>query len=403
MPIIESDSLVLALTSIETTISASLTAELRKGGRSRVNTTIVSVVDGSAFISAESDVATIIVSFANGGLAGTPDILGSSTVATTITGSLSQNLRIAGFTRIDTTIAGTLGDQVSEPEIFEALITLDLLMPRPAGGRMYTERLYVDGQLVPVREWQATLKIDGFVDINIELHDPEQRSLITRTSLIKFEIGLANQPFNTFEYKTLIEDGYFNESAYQERADDSDTFTFTGLSAIHKKLNRTSANGLVVYDPNLVDVDVSDFRVVYDDFGRPFVPEIVAIPKLTMEKLFHEIYINRCGFNDVFSNLPVRKWSISRVDFPAGRPYLEAFNSRIGMYFPSYDQIGDDLWIRGTRIPYPAGSPTPETIEASETMDLQLATDHRRVDVIELIFNLFTYEYDYTSQRTANA
>src|SRR5436190_15187913 len=220
MPIIESDSLVLALTSIETTISASLTAELRKGGRSRVDTTIVSVVNGSAYISAGSDVETTIGSFANGGLAGTPDVLGSSTVATTITGSLSQNLRIAGFTRVDTTITGTLGDQVSEAEVFEALITLDLLTPRPAGGRMYTERLYVDGLEIPVREWQAVVKKDGFVDINIELHDPEQRTLITRSSLIKFEMGWANQPFDEFTYKTIIEDGYFNESAYQERADD---------------------------------------------------------------------------------------------------------------------------------------------------------------------------------------
>lgn len=404
MPIIETQSEISAgIQNVETSISASLSPTMALGGHVHPSTSIVATVSGSAFVSTENEVATTIVAFCNGGLAPNPNIFGVSDVETAITATLTPNRRIHATVHVETTIDADLTEQISDAEVFEVLIALDLLTPRPAGGRMYGERLIVDGTELEVREWTAQLKRDGFIDINVELNNVAQRSLINRDSTVSFEIGYANQPFTSFTYKTLIDEGFINESTYQEKGDDFDTFTFTGLSAIHKKLNRTPANGLVVYDPNLVDVDASDFRVIYDDFGRAFTQEILAIPNLTMEKLMTEIYVNRCDFVSVKSTLPVKKWKLSRVDFPAGEPYINAFNQRLGMYYPAYDEVNGTLWIKGTRVPYPSGSPTPEAITASETMDLQLATDQKRVDVIELIYNLFTYEYDYTSTRSENS
>lgn len=404
MPIIETqDDISLGVQTVETIITASLTPSRILGSRSRVSTTIVATISGTVYVSAESDVATTIVAVCNGSIAGIPDVFGTSNIETSITSVLTPSIRVNGQSVIQTTIEASLTEQLSDAEVFEVLIALDLLTPRPAGGRMYGERLIVDGTELEIREWTAQLKRDGFVDINVELNNVDQRSLITRDSTVSFEIAWSNQPFNTWNYKTLIDEGFINESTYQEHADDLDTFTFTGLSAVHKKLNRTPSNGLVIYDPKLVDVDESDFRVIYDDFGRAFTQEILAIPDLTMEKLMDEIFENRCDFLDVKSTLPVKKWKLSRVDFPAGEPYIKAFNQRLGMYYPAYDEVDGTLWIKGTRVPYPAGAPTPEAITASETMDLQLATDQKRVDVIELIYNLFTYEYDYTNTRQENS
>jgi hypothetical protein len=407
MPIIEQQSESLSELTVGTTLTASMSGSVTLGGTARASTSIVATLSGTLEISGTLDVETAILGVCNGFVPPQPDIFGEADISTSIDAELVHQVVASSQLQVATTIAAELTPSVSNPEVFECLITLDLLMPRLSGALEYATRLYVDGVLVPIVSYQIQIRKDGFTDLAIELDDVEQRSLITRDALIDFDLGWAEAPYETFTYERLLEDGYVNESAFAERPPDlgPDAFTFTALSSVRRRLNRTPATDLFIYNPNLVDVDPSDFPVIYDDFGRAFTTEILAIPDLTMEKLFEEIFENRCAFADFQTNLPVKKqsWPLSSVHFEGGVPYLAAINPRIGMFDPTLEEVGNTLWVRGAGLKYATGSPTPEIIEASESFDLQLSTDRLRVDVIEMIYNLWTYEYDYTSERQENS
>jgi len=380
---------------VETSIVGSLTPEVRQGGTAHASTTITAALSPTLAINPTLNVATTIVATCNGFVPPNPDLFGEAEVATTITANLTSQLRISAQLQVSTTIEATLTPSLSRAERFEERFIIDRLLPRESG--IYDARLTVDGEVLSIKSYSFKRGKDTIRhELAIELSNPEDGSLITRNSQITFELGVDGT------YKTILSSGYANESSWDIRYE-GDTFTFVGLTSTQQRLNRTPATNLVLYDPNLVDVDESDFRVIYDDYGRAFETEILAIPNMTMADIFDEIFVERCGFTSWRSNLPTETWRISRIDFNAGEAYLAPLKGRVGMYEPALEEIGNTLWIRGTGVPYPSGEPTPETITVSESTRPRVVTNHRRIDVIEMIYNLWTYEYDYTSTRTENS
>ena len=334
MPIYEIEVEVPDL-SVETNIVASLVPEVFLGGTANANTSIVATLSGTLAIDAELDVETAILGVCNGALAGEPDILAELDVETSITASLTPQIVINAQLNVSTSIEGELTQSVSRPERFEEHFIVDRLLPRPTGGKAYDARLTVDGDVLLIKSYSFKRGKDTIRhELAIELAHPEDGALITRNSQITFELGIASHPFTSFTYKTILSTGYANESSWEIRPpnDGADTFTFVGLTDTQQKLNRTPPNNLVLYDPTLIDVDASDFRVIYDDYGRAFETELFPISGMTMEDVFDEIFVERCGFTQWKSNLPVEDWRISRIDFNAGEAYLLPLKGRIGMY-----------------------------------------------------------------------
>lgn len=303
------------------------------------------------------------------------------------------------------TASATASPTMNEPERFQFQILVNMLADPITGDRMYRQKLTVDGTEFEVADWSFKRSKDSLrQELTITLNDVDQGALITKDSVVTFQVGIGVRPFAdaNFTWYTLLDGGYANDSSLTmvPPEDGADDFTLLALSSMQRKLNRTPETDLVIYDPNVVAVDESDFRVTYDDYGRAFTTEIVAVPGLTMKLLFEEVLRDRCGFTSVQTNLPTLKWPLSRVDFQGGEAYIKPIAPKIGMYKPSIIENADgSLQIRATRAIYPAGFPTPEGLTLSDTYKRSVATNYLRTDMIEMVYNLWTYEYDYTGTR----
>lgn len=353
----------------------------------------------------ESEAAWIASATADGALDGDVNSFAESEAAWTAEATAESQIDINVASLAAWTAEASASPTLNEPERFQFQILVNMIAEPITGDRMYRQKLIVDGTEFEVSDWSFKRDKESFrQELTISLNNVDQGALITKDSAVTFQVGIGVRPFAdaNFTWYTLLDTGYANDSGLTlvPPDDGTDEFTLLALSSMQKKLNLTPTVDLVIYDPNLVAVDEADFRVTYDDYGRAFTTEILAIADLTMKKLLDEVFRDRCGFVSVKTNLPTLKWPLSRIDFQAGEAFAKPIAPKVGMYRPSFIETdAGELQIRATRAIYPAGFPTPESLTLSDAYKRSVTTNYLRTDLIEMVYNLWTYEYDYTSTR----
>jgi hypothetical protein len=286
--------------------------------------------------------------------------------------------------------------EINEPEIPECVFIIDLLPPALSGHQQeQSARLTIGETAVKIRSFVFEESENDLVPrVDVEIADVSQRSLFTSTAAIKFELGTVIDGVMTWE--TLIEGGELLKAIHNMRTG-AHTFTFTGQSAAGQKLNTTAEQDMVIYDPLKLSLDVSDFEVVKDNFGRTYTTQLIPIANLKLQDLLDRTLIDECGFTDIQINLP--NYPLSRVDFRGGEPFMNAVGDVIAMYEPDVQEIGDTLYIRDTTIPYDAAFPTPADVAVNTAVQIGVATELTRVDCLELIYSEWRRNHDFTETR----
>ena len=170
-----------------------------------------------------------------------------------------------------------------------------------------------------------------------------------------------------------------------------DSFSFVGIPAQQAKLAQTPPEDLVIYDPLVETLSTDDFEPIPDTGGNLHYTQLVPSAGLTLYRLMDLIFVNRCGFDSVETNIP--NWRIPRADFRAGVSYMATMEHQ-GLHKPT-SVIGNVLWIwdstAGVPAGFPRGGPSPfrfgcrgisATIEHLDAVRLTYSTDRANYNFI---------------------
>jgi hypothetical protein len=134
-----------------------------------------------------------------------------------------------------------------------------------------------------------------------------------------------------------------------------------------------------------------------DADGNSYVPEVLAVPGLTLEDLLQEVIVTRCGFSAVDGDLPTRDWPIQQYRVPPGGRLYDGLKGFLGVYPHAIRPLGDVLWITDTTIEQPDALPAPRTITLDQAMSINLGTEKQKLDAFRLIYSGLENNYDYTT------
>lgn len=247
-------------------------------------------------------------------------------------------------------------------------------------------RFSVNNVEVPISGYSAEFPESAAgCTVNVTLARFADRSLITPEANYKFE--LASKIGGAWEWRTLIDSGLLDSTnltigfADRKRAD---SFSMSSLEPLASRLNKKPLRNLVVYDPNRVVAGADDYEVKFDTEGNRFETEILAIPSLTLYKLFSEVFVNRCGFADYRTNLPDQP--IKETEFDTGSSFLDGVKGFVGSFEPDFTADGARLWIRDTTSGTPAGFPAPRKLTVDDYAAASVSQPLERLDAFNLIY-----------------
>jgi hypothetical protein len=168
---------------------------------------------------------------------------------------------------------------------------------------------------------------------------------------------------------------------------------------MNARLRAAPTRDLILYDSAQATLATTDFEPIPDIYGNQYYPELKAINRMTLYDVLHEIFVTRCGFGGIETN--IADYRVSRVQLEAGQRYLEAVGGVIGMFRPSFELSGNTLIIRDTTEPYDTGDPDPLELKISEAFPITIGIDRdfRRIDVMKIFYAVNKREWDYSVTR----
>lgn len=283
-----------------------------------------------------------------------------------------------------------------QAEQAELLLTVDIFPEHYGRSQRLRSRLMVDGIAVPLESFTYTEDANSLnVQLSGVLADINDRTKITPYAEITFDIGTWDGA--DWVWQTLLDIGQANSTNHiftRER----DTFSFVGKPAEQAKLAQTPPENLVIYDATRETLSVDDFEPIPDTGGNLHYTELVPVYGLWVHQLFNLIFVNRCGFDSVQTNLP--NWRITRADFQAGTSYMATIGGIIGMFSPFFRVVGNTLWITDATAGIPSGFPAPRQIKLSDSAQLEIASEIEKLDAVLLTYSTNRANYSYAVNRT---
>ena len=253
----------------------------------------------------------------------------------------------------------------------------------------------VDGVDVPISDYTVDFPPNSAgCLVNVTLSKFADKSLITPNAVYKFNLGKIIGGEEV--WRTVINSGEYQSSRMTIGFGDrrrSDSFSLSTVEPLADRLGKKPLRNLVIYDPFRVSVNASDFPVKYDTEGNKFTTELLAIPNLSVKKLFQEIFVNRCGFTSVKTNLSDE--TVKELTFPTGRSYLEGISGIIGSYEPDFALINNDLFIRDTTLLNPPGFPAPVELSADDYQASGISQTKGKIDCFNLIYTEDADDWDF--------
>ncbi len=129
------------------------------------------------------------------------------------------------------------------------------------------------------------------------------------------------------------------------------------LESLHNSRMRVTPElDVIIYDPALETIDETTLEPIRDSSGGYYYPEVIRKPGLDLAYLFQKIFVERCGFASVQTNIP--NYGIKRYDCAAGTSYYEALKGYIGMWDPLIYSEGNTLWVVDTTMVAPSNLPS---------------------------------------------
>lgn len=262
--------------------------------------------------------------------------------------------------------------------------------------------------------WLARVKVDGVekqitqavVDENesnvgqeltIDLAKVSDRSAFTSDSVTDFGIGkqIAGA-WDEATFLTLLDDATTQNKNYtiagQGAHTANDRASVVLSSAENDKLNKTSEEGLILYDPNRTSISDTDINPV-----QGFTTELVPIAGMKLENVLQELLVDRCGFTDYYTDLPEYDYPIQRIDVPMGTRFWDALGPHIGMFYPATRIISDVIHITDTTIEQPADYPAPYEVTLAVAKDqLNLTQEVQKLDGLFVHVKSIENNYDFT-------
>lgn len=262
--------------------------------------------------------------------------------------------------------------------------------------------------------WLARVKVDGVekqitqavVDENesnvgqeltIDLAKVADRSAFTSNSVADFGIGkqIAGA-WDEATFLTLLDDATTQNKNYtiagQGAHTANDRVSIALSSAENDKLNKTSEEGLILYDPNRTSISDTDINPV-----QGFTTELVPIAGMKLENVLQELLVDRCGFTDYYTDLPEYDYPIQRIDIPMGTRFWDALGPHIAMFYPATRIISDVIHITDTTIEQPADYPAPYEVTLAVAKDqLNLSQEVQKLDGLFVHVKSIENNYDFT-------
>jgi hypothetical protein len=291
-------------------------------------------------------------------------------------------------------------DLDAEPEIRDAdrsdcSFIVDVFPSAATQERRIRARLTVDGHVCPMESFVYSEPANRLsVQLDVALANVDDRSRITETAAVTFEIGTWDG--SDWVWATLLETGRVNSTGYT-LARERDSFRFVGIPAANSRLLETPVRDLVVYDSARQTLSADDFEVLRDSEGGEYPTELVPIANLKLFDLLDLIFVDRLGFLDVKTNIP--NFPISQAEFALGVSYMQTINGILGMFSPDIKEVGETVWVRDTTTQFPAGFPDPVEVELTDLRELEVDATFERLDAIRIAYSLTTRQYDYTTTR----
>lgn len=261
-------------------------------------------------------------------------------------------------------------------------------------------RLLVGGQNIPIVSYEETAdERNAGKTFSVELLRPQDKSLLTWGAEFLIETFVLNgagakiwEPVHagTINSKSV--------SIQNASGAPADTVSFTTVST--DRLAKAPTRNLVVYDPARARVDPSEFETVYDNFGKSYTLETLTVASLSLHKLFDLIFKERCGFDQVKTNLP--DYPIQRADFSIFGTFYDGIKPFIGAFRAIDFQTPDNvLWITDKTATLPAGFPAPRALPAAKIQSISQDAQLEKISGFELQFSQAETGDFYTTKTSA--
>lgn len=304
-----------------------------------------------------------------------------------------DGLAVLNFAPVDFSIDGSV--RAAESSILNLTVEI---FPAAASGNYqnFGARLKINGAIIPITSYdEDKSSTSAGKRVTCELARFDDISLLTTGATYLIEISELGA-WEPVLQGTLSQKNF---SLANEGNKPNDSVSVTFASEAEDRLAKTPKMNLVVFDSARLDIDPAEFEPVYDTEGRAYALEAKAVNNLSLYKLFNEIFVTRCGFSAVKTNLP--DYPLRRADFNVSSNYLAGVAPHIGM-FEAIPIDGDVLWIVEATNLLPAGFPAPRVLPASRIESISSDSQFEQIDGFELQFAQ-TETGDYFTVRTLPA
>jgi len=175
-----------------------------------------------------------------------------------------------------------------------------------------------------------------------------------------------------------------------------DRLSVTIVSAEGEKLNRTSASGLVIYDPDRVTIDQNEFQTIYDKDGQSYSPEMLAVPGLDLDYLFNYVFVTKCGFTGYQTDIPVEDYPVDQFRVGMGKRFFDSLAPYFAMYDPHAVRVENDVvGVWDMTKEQPTGFPAPKSVTLDLVANqLNLSQEKQKLDALMLHFVGVENNYD---------
>lgn len=253
-------------------------------------------------------------------------------------------------------------------ETFPVRVLIQIAPPNALANRNHlSARLTADGADVPIIGYNFSKPetAAGFF-VSFDLARFSDRAAIETASEFSFDLYAGGAWFPVFAF------GEKQKSAFSLGFADAAAANSLSISTIPETTRRLTlfpARETVFYDSLRETIAPGEIKTLYSNTGEAYAPETLPVAGLTLYDLFQKVFVLRCGFSSVqtdISNFPIR-----RADFAFGETYLDGINRHVALFKPLIYTTngGATLWIvKGTQQPGGAGV----VLSAGEYDSLQL-------------------------------
>lgn len=348
-------------------------------------------------LSGAAEIETGVSFAADGRLNLSPNKHGAGVVETGANFAANGHLQTTGKVRIEIGANFSANPIVRQRESFRTAIRLTIAPdPAQSSGAAYSARIIADGAEIPISGFNFNDSL-GFAAANIDFDLIRAADL----EIVRTANEFTFQIYDGAAWQTVFESGKLSgvgaNSAFSDgRA--ADRFSFNTSAPTARRLSAAPDRRLTIYDGNRLDLQQKDFPAVYDTSGVKYSHVLQKVFNLKLHKLFELIFINKCGFASVKTNIP--NYPVLRADFDFSETYLSALGKHFGVFDPLIFAVADTLWIINPNAAFPPGFPPPVELTANLYKNYQLTETRPAADAIVLQYSENSLDFDYSIDRT---